>query len=111
MKKKPQQIMSPAALALVAARFKVLAEPVRLQILQYLETGEFSVTDLAASIGTTQPNISKHLKVLQTEGLISRFSRGNSAFYQIADPSVFELCDVVCGSLREKFEQRSAIFS
>ena len=102
--------MAPEVLEHVAARFKVLSEPLRLLILQQLETGKLSVNELAASVGSTQPNVSKHLKLLQDEGLIARRKDGNAVYYSIADPSVFELCDVVCGSLKAEFAGRSAIF-
>lgn len=103
--------MGPNALTLVAARFKVLSEPLRLQILQQLETGKLSVGELAVAVGATQPNVSKHLKILQDEGLIARRKEGNAVYYTIADQTVFELCDVVCGSLKEEFTERSAMFA
>ncbi len=99
------------AITLVAARFKVLSEPLRLQILQQLERGKLGVTDLAAAVGATQPNVSKHLKLMQEAGLVSRKQDGNNAYYSIADPSVFELCDLVCGSLKEKLAKGAALFS
>jgi ArsR family transcriptional regulator len=102
--------MSIEALGLVAGRFKVLAEPLRLQILQYLQGGEASVTDVTRAVESTQPNISKHLKILQEEGLVSKRQQGNTVFYMIADPSIFDLCDLVCGSLKAKFIERSEIF-
>lgn len=103
--------MPPDALAHIAARFKVLSEPLRLQILQELETEKLSVGELAAAIGATQPNVSKHLKIMQDEGLIARRKEGNAVYYSIADRSVFELCDVVCGSLKEELAERSAMFA
>lgn len=103
--------MSPEALELVAGRFKVLAEPVRLQILQYLENGESSVTAITQAVESTQPNVSKHLKLLQDEGLVARRQEGNTVYYRIADESVFELCELVCGSLKQKFLERSTIFA
>lgn len=103
--------MSPEALELVARRFKVLAEPVRLQILQYLENGESSVTAITQAVKSTQPNVSKHLKLLQDEGLVARRQEGNTVYYRIADESVFELCNLVCGSLKQKFIERSTIFA
>ena len=111
MKKNNHQNMSREALVLVAARFKVLSEPIRLQILQELESGRLGVTEIAAAVGSTQPNVSKHLKMMQDAGLVSRRQEGNTAYYSIADESVFALCDVVCGSLREKFEGQSAVFA
>ena len=102
--------MAPEVLDHVAARFKVLSEPLRLRILQELETGKLSVGELADAVGSTQPNVSKHLKILQDEGLIARRKEGNAVYYSIADPSVFELCDVVCGSLKAEFAGRNAMF-
>ncbi|MGO9452590.1 MAG: ArsR/SmtB family transcription factor [Candidatus Binataceae bacterium] len=96
--------MTPEALELVAARFRAMGEPLRLRILQQLETGERSVSALAETIGSTQPNVSKHLKVLQDTGLVERRQQGNSAYYSIADEMVFELCDMICSRLRERLE-------
>ena len=111
MKINSHQKMSAEAIGLVAARFKVLAEPVRLQILQHLENGESSVTGVTNAVHSTQPNVSKHLKILQDEGLVAKRQDGNTVYYKIADQSIFELCELVCGSLRDKFAERSAVFS
>jgi ArsR family transcriptional regulator len=102
--------MTGESLGLVAGRFKVLSEPIRLRLLQSLERGEASVGALAERLGTTQPNVSKHLKILQDAGLVSRRQEGNTAWYSIADPSVFALCDLVCGSLRERLESQAEMF-
>lgn len=104
-------MMSPEALLLVASRFKVLAEPMRLQILQILKNGEASVNELTEAVASTQPNVSKHLRVLQDEDLVARRQVGNNVFYRISDKTVFKLCDVVCGSLKNKFEEQAAIFA
>lgn len=98
------------ALELVAARFRLLSEPMRLRILQELREGEKSVGELTETVASTQPNVSKHLKILQDAGLLTRRQAGNSAYYAIADPSVFELCDVVCDGLRERIAAQAAIF-
>jgi DNA-binding transcriptional ArsR family regulator len=110
MKRKKNWKMSPDAVNLVALRFRILSEPLRLQILQQLEGGMQNVTDLVNAVGSTQPNVSKHLKILQDGGLVARKQEGNTVFYSIADESVFELCDLVCGSLKKKFAERSAMF-
>ena len=97
------------ALELVAARFRLLGDPMRLRLLQVLREGECSVSALARAVGSTQPNISKHLRTLQEGGLVERQSRGNSAFYFICDPSVFTLCDVVCTGLHSRFEEQARL--
>ena len=103
--------MTPEALQLVAARFKVLSDPMRLRILQVLETGETSVSALAEAVESTQPNVSKHLKLMQEAGMLSRRQEGNTVYYSISDPTVFELCDVVCSSLAERFAAHASVFS
>ncbi|MGE0885372.1 MAG: ArsR/SmtB family transcription factor [Blastocatellales bacterium] len=111
MKKNERQMMSLEALQLVAARFKVLSDPMRLRILQFLENGETSVSALADAVESTQPNVSKHLKTMQDAGLLSRRQEGNTVYYSIADPTVFDLCDVVCSSLAERFTAHASVFS
>ena len=102
--------MSPAALELVAGRFRVLAESARLRILQALQSaGEMSIGDLAESIGLSQPNVSKHVKILIESGMVARRQEGNTVFCSIYDDSVFELCDVVCTSLRDRLIAQSAV--
>lgn len=102
--------MSPDAVNLVAARFKVLSEPLRLRLLQQLCAGELSVTELTNAVHSTQPNVSKHLKIMQDAGLVARKQEGNTVLYSIADESVFALCELVCGSLKEKLAEQSAMF-
>lgn len=94
----------PAALELVAARFRAMGEPLRLRILQRLEQGECSVSVLARGICSTQPNVSRHLRILQDAGLVRRRQSGTSALYSIADPMVAAICDLVCSGLRERLE-------
>lgn len=96
---------------MVAARFKILGEPFRLRILQTLEDGEKSVGDLAEHLGTSQPNVSKHLKLLCESGLVTRRQQGNTVYCSIADPSVHEICDVVCESLRQRLAAQAGILA
>jgi DNA-binding transcriptional ArsR family regulator len=93
------------ALVQVAAYFQVLSEPTRLQILNLLREGERSVGELAQLCNYSSANVSRHLAMLQQHGLVERESRGNSVFYKIADDSVYELCDVVCGNIARQFER------
>ena len=102
MRKHHKRELSDAALAMIAERFKVLAEPMRLKILHSLWDGERTVGDIIDAVGGLQANVSKHLGVLQQSGLVSRRKDGLRVFYRIADASVFELCEVVCASLHDR---------
>lgn len=103
--------LSTGALELVAFRFKILSEPLRLRILHSLQEGEKSVTNLTELLSTSQPNVSKHLRILQTSGLVARRQEGNTVYYSIADRSIFTLCEVVCGSLETQLRSQAEIFS
>lgn len=106
----PGRPLSARQIELVADRFKALAEPSRLRILQTLRTHERSVSELMAETGFGQANLSKHLQVLHAAGFVTRRKEGVSAYYRLADPDVFALCDLVCGRIeRELAEQRRAM--
>jgi len=94
--------LSDAALQMIADRFKVLAEPMRLKILHALWDGEQTVGQIIAATRGLQANVSKHLGVLQQAGLVSRRKDGLNVYYQIHDETVFELCEVVCASLHDR---------
>lgn len=95
----------------MAARFKVLADALRLRILHTLQDSEMSVTAITTAVGATQPNVSKHLKILQEAGFLARRQDGNTVYYAIADASVFELCDVVCSRLYAHFTTHASTFA
>lgn len=97
------------ALELVARRFAVLAEPMRLRLIQaLLAGGERNVTDLVEATGGTQANISRHLQTLMAAHIVTRRKEGLQVFYRIADPSIPKLCDLVCGSLEKSLGRQMA---
>lgn len=98
--------MTAEQLTLVAERFKVLAEPVRLQLLQALMTGERSVGELAERTGLSQANVSKHLQLLLVHQLVARRKDGLFAYYRLADDTVFKLCELVCSRLENATRER-----
>ncbi len=102
--------MSEHGLEQVARRFRVLSEPIRLRIVNLLREGEKSVTELTAELHTSQPNVSKHLKLLSESGILRREQRGNTVYYAIADRSIFQLCDVVCDALVERLKEQADLF-
>lgn len=89
---------------LIAQRFRVLGEPMRIKLLDRLRTGDASVQELAEATGSTQQNVSKHLGVLHRAGVVRRRKEGNFSRYAVADEGVFALCEDVCGSLESQLE-------
>lgn len=102
--------LTPVRLAAVAARFKVLSEPARLQVLDALREGPLHVSALIDATGLNQANLSRHLRVLHAEGLVSRRRDGLFVYYAIADPSVVGLCDLVCGAVESRARQAALAF-
>ena len=90
---------------LIAQRFRVIGEPMRIRLLDHLRTGPASVGELSEALGAGQQNVSKHLGVLLQAGIVAREKRGNHAVYSISDESVFELCEQVCGGLRRRIDE------
>jgi DNA-binding transcriptional ArsR family regulator len=103
--------LQPAALEMVAARFRALAEPNRLRLLMALEAGERDVTSLATATGLTQANTSRHLNALLAAGILARRKEGLHVLYHIADPSIFVLCDHVCGSLAHRSRREAGLLA
>jgi len=87
---------------LIAQRFRVIGEPMRIRILDGLREGPATVNELTDALGASQQNVSKHLGILAGAGIVSREKDGTRVRYEIADPTVFDLCELVCGGLRRQ---------
>ncbi len=103
-------ILPDGALELVARRFAVLAEPMRLRLIQALFDGERNVTELVEATGSTQANVSRHLQTLTGAHILSRRKAGLQVFYKISDPTIARLCELVCGSLEKSLSRQAAHF-
>jgi ArsR family transcriptional regulator len=87
---------------LQAEVLKTLANPRRLEILHALANGPTEVGRLATLIGATQPNVSQHLAVLRSAGIVDAERDGREVRYRLSDPDVM----VACGVMRTVLERR-----
>lgn len=110
MVQSPSAKVAPEALAPIADYFKVLSEVSRLQILNCLRSGEMNVTELGEATGLGQANLSKHLKILTQAGVLARNPQGVSVYYEISDPVIFDLCELVCDRVAERMQQQARQF-
>jgi len=94
---------------LIAERFRILSEPMRITLLDALREGEATVQDLQKATGASQQNVSKHLGILLRSGTVARRKEGNFSLYSIADEGVFELCEQVCGGLRRQLDELDSL--
>jgi len=94
--------LEPALADLIAERFRVLGEPMRIRLLDALREEPATVQGLQRATGASQQNVSKHLGLLLRSGLVARRKEGNFSVYSIADEGVFEMCEQVCGGMRRR---------
>ncbi|HZE06588.1 MAG TPA: metalloregulator ArsR/SmtB family transcription factor [Solirubrobacteraceae bacterium] len=86
----------------VAERFQLLSDLTRLRLVNELHThGELTVGELVQRLGVSYATTSKQLAMLRAHRTIARRREGTRVFYRIIDPSLEEVCAVVCNSLRE----------
>ena len=75
--------------------FNAVSEPRRRQILDALADGEHAVNDLGALLGLTQPQVSKHLRVLREVGLVDVREEGRRRIYRLNGRSLKPIHDWV----------------
>ena len=96
---------------LIARRFRVLGEPMRIRLLEALRDGPLTVGALQEATGGSQQNVSKHLGVLRDTGMVRCSKQGTFVRYEIADELVFALCEQVCGGLRQQLAELDAVLT
>ncbi len=103
--------LTPEVVELVAERFKALAEPARLHILNALRGGERTVSELMEDTGLGQANASRHLQLLHALGFVERRKEGLFVHYRLADDRVFQLCDLMCGRIAAEARERGELLA
>jgi ArsR family transcriptional regulator len=93
--KKNPRSLSDAELEEIATHFRLLGEPMRLKILQAICREPRTVGDIVSATGATQANVSKHLALLASAGILTRKKDGQRVFYGMTDPLTMKLCELV----------------
>jgi len=88
---------------------KVLASPRRLEILHLLAGGPCDVSRLAREIGISQPNLSQHLAVMRTAGIVVAERDGREVSYRLADPDVMAACAIMRGFLHRRIDRLAGL--
>ncbi len=100
-----------ALVELIAQRFRVIGEPMRIRLLDALRDGPMTINELTEALGASQQNVSKHVGVLAQAGIVAREKDGTRVRCHIADHSIFALCELVCGGLREQVAELDQLLS
>lgn len=88
---------------------QMLANPVRLEILSLLREGEKRVNELAELTGLNQANISQHLSILRSKGLVATRREGTNIYYRIANPKIIRACDLIREVLVEQATEHAEL--
>ena len=92
-----------------ANTLRMLAHPRRLEILHTLADGPIEVGRLANRLGLSQPNVSQHLALLRTAGLVELERNGREVRYQLTDPEVIRACSIMRGFLERRIDRLSTL--
>ena len=101
-----------ARTATTADTFNAIAEPRRREIVDLLAGGERPVNDLVAATGLTQPQVSKHLRVLREVGVVAARERGRERLYRLEPLALKPVHDWVRGYARlweDRFTELDAV--
>ena len=102
----------PAPLVdVIAQRFRVIGEPMRIRLLDALRDGPLTINELTEALGASQQNVSKHVGVLAQAGIVAREKDGTRVRCSIADETIFKLCELVCGGLRQQVAELDELLS
>ncbi len=85
-------VFNPGELEVLASRFKILAEPARLQILAAICDQERSVQEICERTGLLQGNVSKHLRLMKDAGVVACRREGVWRYYRVIDTELLKLC-------------------
>jgi DNA-binding transcriptional ArsR family regulator len=89
--------------------FQVLAHPTRVHIVECLREGELSVAALLERVGVEPANLSQHLALLRSKGLVLNRKQGNQVFYSLRDPLLTEVLDTMRRYFLAHMEEALAI--
>jgi DNA-binding transcriptional ArsR family regulator len=87
--------LADTELGSLAALFRMLGEEMRLRILQAVCYEPRTVSEIVEATGSTQANVSKHLSLLASAGILTRRKSGIFVYYAMKDPLVMQLCGMV----------------
>lgn len=92
---KSKRSLTDEELERIALHFRLLGEPMRLKILQAVCQEPRSVNDIVAAVEATQANVSKHLSLLATAGILTRKKEGQCVYYGLKDQLTLKMCALV----------------
>jgi len=88
---------------------KVFSNPTRLEILNLLRDKEMSVTELIEKTKLSQSNISQHLSIMKSKGIVTSDRKGKNIYYKLTNPKIIKAFDIIRDVLAEKLKKNGEI--
>lgn len=88
---------------------KVFSNPTRLEILNLLRDGESSVTELIEKTKLSQTNISQHLSIMKSKGIVTSNRKGKNIYYKLTNPKIIKAFDIIREVLAERLKKNGRI--
>jgi len=88
---------------------KVFSNPIRLEILNLLRDKEMSVTELINISKLRQANISQHLSIMKSKGIVVSKRDGKMIYYRLSNPKILKAFDIIKEVLTERLEKHKKI--
>ena len=89
---------------------RAMGNPLRMEIVHLLRSGSLNVNDIASAVDQHQATVSRNLTVLRNAGILVTRRDGNNVLYQVANPKLVDVCDLMREVLTEQIDERSKIF-
>ena len=89
---------------------KVFSNPIRLEILNLLRDQKMSVTELINKTKLSQANISQHLSIMKSKGIVTSERKGKNIFYKLSNPRIIKAFDIIREVLAERLEKSNKVF-
>ncbi len=103
--------MSDRVYKLHADVCRVLGSASRIRIIEALREGERSVGELSKTLGLRQANVSQHLAVMRSKGVLKTRKVGTSIYYSVSNPKIVQACDLMRQVLMEQLKENEKLVS
>ena len=90
---------------------KIFSNAKRLEIINSLNGKEMSASELIERIGLSKANLSQHMSVLKSKGVILTRREGVNIYYRIANPKIIQACHLIREVLLEQFQEKGKMVS
>jgi len=90
---------------------KIFSNAKRMEIINVLKDREVSASDLIEKIGLSKANLSQHMGVLRSKGVVLARREGVNVYYRIANPKIIQACDLMREVLLEQLREKGKMGS